>query len=97
VKLASTDHSLVLREGIVTTEEQHDLDVLGVAKTAREEKIRARDEELRRRAETDARMAYLYRKLVLKEPDQPSLIQIQTTAPAQQPVEEQEEIGAFGD
>ncbi len=43
VKMENVDHGLVLTEGIVTTEEQHDLDKLGIAKNAREEKIRARD------------------------------------------------------
>ena len=46
VKLPTTEHSLYLRDNIVTTEEQHDLDRLGIAKTAREEKIRARDAKL---------------------------------------------------
>ena len=47
VPLTSKDHSLVLREEIVTNEVQHDLDHLGIAKTAREEKIRARDAKLK--------------------------------------------------
>jgi len=68
VNLNSTDHSLVLREEIVTVEAQHDLDKLGIAKNAREEKIRARDEKLRKENE---RMAKLYRQHVLKEPPTP--------------------------
>ena len=36
-------HSLLLRENILTTELQHDLDKLRIAKNAREEKKRARD------------------------------------------------------
>ncbi|HOL70548.1 MAG TPA: radical SAM protein [Bryobacteraceae bacterium] len=76
VKLDSTEHSLVLREELITIEEQHDLDALGIAKTAREEKARARDERLRRMQE-DARMAKLYRQYVLKEPQQPELVQIE--------------------
>jgi hypothetical protein len=35
VPLQNTDHSLVLRQDIVTTEVQHDLDRLGIAKNAR--------------------------------------------------------------
>ena len=70
---------LRLREEIVTNEVQHDLDKLGIAKTAREEKTRARDAKLAagqsgqaRGAEKndpayDARMAQLYREVVLKE------------------------------
>jgi hypothetical protein len=74
VKMESTEHSLVLREGIVTEEEQHDLDKLGIAKNAREEKIRARDAKLAAQrgpkkddAAYNARMAALYREVVLKE------------------------------
>src|SRR5262249_28358334 len=65
---------LRLREEIVTNEVQHDLDKLGIAKTAREEKIRARDAKLaaQRGAQKNdeaynARMAALYREVVLKE------------------------------
>jgi hypothetical protein len=41
---------------------QHDLDDKGIAKNAREEKIRARDQQLHHQ-----QMADLYRKVVLKE------------------------------
>jgi hypothetical protein len=80
VKMESTDHSLVLRDGIVTEEEQHDLDKLGIAKNAREEKLRARDAKIQASGGNgqsrgpkkndeayDARMAALYREVVLKE------------------------------
>ncbi len=74
VKMESTQHSLVLRDGIVTEEEQHDLDKLGIAKNSREEKIRARDAkqaDARGPKKDDpaynARMAALYREVVLKE------------------------------
>jgi uncharacterized radical SAM superfamily Fe-S cluster-containing enzyme len=98
VKLKSTEHRLMLREGIVTEETQKDLDRLGVAKTAREEKMRARDEKLRRQQEEeDARMLALYRKHVLKEPET-NLVQIGGIAPAPAPAEtRREEIGALGD
>jgi hypothetical protein len=43
VKMDDETHTLLLRENIVTTELQHDLDNLGIAKNAREEKKRARD------------------------------------------------------
>jgi uncharacterized radical SAM superfamily Fe-S cluster-containing enzyme len=79
VNLNSTEHSLVLREGIITAEEQHDLDKLGIAKNAREEKIRARNEKLKQQQE-NARMAKLYRKHILKESDKPELVEIQTLA-----------------
>jgi 7,8-dihydro-6-hydroxymethylpterin dimethyltransferase len=68
---------LRLREDLVTNELQHDLDKLGIAKTAREEKTRARDAKQKLDAEArgpqkndeayNARMASLYREVVLKE------------------------------
>jgi hypothetical protein len=65
---------LRLREEIVTNEQQQDLDKLGIAKNAREEKKRARDAkaaEGRGPQKNDeaynARMASLYREVVLKE------------------------------
>jgi hypothetical protein len=55
----------------VTQEEQRDLDKLGIAKNAREEKLRARDAKARGPQKNDeaynARMAALYREVVLKE------------------------------
>src|SRR2546421_1838469 len=67
VKMESTQHSLVLKDGIVTLEEQHDLEKLGIAKNAREEKIRARDLKQKNDPAYNARMAALYREVVLKE------------------------------
>jgi uncharacterized radical SAM superfamily Fe-S cluster-containing enzyme len=95
VPLATTDHRLVLRDEIVTLEKQKDLDNLGIAKTAREEKMRARDEKLRLQQEAEnARMMALYKKHVLKEPES-GLVQIGLAKPA--PVQEQETTGALGD
>ncbi|MEW6125984.1 MAG: radical SAM protein [Acidobacteriota bacterium] len=70
VGLVSVDHSLVLKDELVTNEIQHDLDNLGIAKTAREEKQRARAERLRQEQE-NARMAKLYRQHILKEQSEP--------------------------
>jgi len=85
VKMDDETHTLLLRENIVTTELQHDLDNLGIAKNAREEKKRARDAKAALavdHSETpvaghrgpqkndeayNARMASLYREVVLKE------------------------------
>src|SRR2546430_10909523 len=67
VKMESTQHSVVLKDGIVTLEEQHDLEKLGIAKNAREEKIRARDLKQKNDPAYNARMAALYREVVLKE------------------------------
>jgi uncharacterized radical SAM superfamily Fe-S cluster-containing enzyme len=75
VKLDSTEHHLVLHDEIVTNDAQHDLEQMGVAKNAREEKLRARAERVRQEAEK-LRMAKLYRELVLKEQAAPELVQI---------------------
>jgi 7,8-dihydro-6-hydroxymethylpterin dimethyltransferase len=99
VGLADTNHALTLREEIVTNEVQTDLDKLGIAKTAREEKIRARDEKLRKSKDAEnAKMMELYKKHVLKEPES-NLVQIKGLgiAPAPKPAEKPEEIGTMGD
>ncbi len=76
VELSSVDHSMVLDRDAVEAGRQMDLDDAGIAKTAREEKIRARDERLKANQE-NARMAKLYREHVLNEaPDEP-VMQIQ--------------------
>jgi uncharacterized radical SAM superfamily Fe-S cluster-containing enzyme len=79
VKLSSTEHRLVLKDEIVTNESQHDLERLGVAKNAREEKLRARAERNKlddKRDKENFRMAKLYREFVLKEKAGPELVQI---------------------
>ena len=73
VALSTTDHSLVLDAAAVAAGKQTDLDEAGIAKNAREEKLRARAASKNVDAE-NARMAELYRQQVLKE--QPT-IQIQ--------------------
>ncbi len=93
VNLEDKEHALYLRENIVTNEVQHDLDKLGIAKTAREEKTRARDAKLaaqrgpeKNDAAYDARMAALYREVVLKEKpatsDEAGFIPLGAIAPA---------------
>jgi hypothetical protein len=94
VKMEDETHSLLLRDDIVTTELQHDLDNLGIAKNAREEKKRARDAKaasgsglpasatpvsselpvigqhrgpVKNDEAYNARMAAMYREVVLKE------------------------------
>jgi len=71
VPLASTAHSLKLNEDAVRAGAQTDLDQLGIAKNAREEKIKARQhkspEDAAREAAQNAEMAKLYRQHVLKE------------------------------
>ena len=76
---------------------QKDLDELGIAKTAREEKKRARDEKLRQEQENE-RMAKLYRQHVLKEQPGAELVQLTPIAPAKPKSEEKTEaVGSFGD
>jgi uncharacterized radical SAM superfamily Fe-S cluster-containing enzyme len=77
VALDSTAHSLKLDESIITNEIQHDLDDLGIAKNAREEKHRARAMKLS--DQENERMAKLYRQHILKEPSSPDtqIVQLQ--------------------
>jgi len=86
VRLSSTEHHLVLKEEIVTNESQHDLEQLGIAKNAREEKVRARAERNKSANKLDdenLRMAKLYREFVLKEQPVPALVQIELGATMQ--------------
>jgi uncharacterized radical SAM superfamily Fe-S cluster-containing enzyme len=101
VALPNADHSMVLREDIITNDVQHDLDKLGIAKNSGEEKLRARAAK-QKQAEEDARMAKLYRQHVLKEQPTPELVTLSAIKPAAKPapiehVEEREEVGSFGD
>jgi hypothetical protein len=79
VPLPSTAHTLKLNAEAVAAGAQTDLDVLGIAKNARDEKIAARKkkdmspEEQARHAE----MEKLYRQHVLKEAPAAPVIQIQ--------------------
>jgi uncharacterized radical SAM superfamily Fe-S cluster-containing enzyme len=101
VKAVDTRTSyVVLRDEDVNKKRQTDLDEVGVAKNAREEKIRARDERLRQQAENE-RMAKLYRQMVLKEKEPEGLVQIAMPLPAAKPqtakAESEKEVGSFGD
>ena len=77
--MASKDHTLLLNAEAVAKGAQTDLDALGIAKNARDEKIAARKkkdmtpEELRKHEE----MERLYRQHVLKEAPAAPVIQIQ--------------------
>ncbi len=97
---------LVLNEEHVNAKAQDDLDRLGIPKFARDEKRLARDAKLKNDPEYHRRMARLYRKHVLKEPDADAFVPLGTIAPANgktsQPeaakaAEEREEVGAMGD
>ena len=75
----------LLQEKLITNEEQRDLDRLGIAKNAREEKLRARDARLKQ-AE-DERMAKLYRQVILKEPAKENFVSINSLAQSASQVE----------
>jgi uncharacterized radical SAM superfamily Fe-S cluster-containing enzyme len=105
VPLPSKDHSLVLKDELVTLDVQHDLDDKGIAKTAREEKKRKRDavlEAAQAKAENE-RMMKLYKQHVLQEPvPEGGFVPLNSLggikpAPVKKAVEKREEIGTFGD
>ncbi len=95
VNLPSTEHSLILRAEDVNRERQHDLEIAGIAKTAREEKLRARDAKLKEQAKNE-QMMKLYREHVLGEKPQNDLVPLGSIAPAKS-AEKKEEVGSFGD
>src|SRR4051812_39572679 len=111
VNLASADHSLILNLEDVNAAAQHDLDDKGIAKTAREEKIRKRNAEMARKASEDAKMAKLYREVILKEKPveagfvpvnalggiSPAAPKPQALAHSDETLEKREEVGSFGD
>src|SRR5438309_3661740 len=101
VGLNQSAHKLNLNEEHVHAGRNTTLDDLGIAKTAREEKTRARDQKLKKSAE-DARMEALYREHNLKEPKpepQGGFLPLGGTAPAapkaEATQEKKEEV--FGD
>src|SRR5207244_4123500 len=94
VNMESSEHTLKLNAEHVAAGKQTDLDELGIAKTARQEKIRARDEKLKQTRE-DARMAKLYRQHILKEEPTPDTQIVQLGLG--KTVKKQEEVGSFGD
>jgi hypothetical protein len=94
----------VLNEEHVKAGRQHDLDDKGIAKTAREEKLRARDAALKEKLENE-KMARLYREHVLGEKKIEGFVPLDgllakpLAPPPSKPtvVEKQEEVGAMGD
>jgi uncharacterized radical SAM superfamily Fe-S cluster-containing enzyme len=103
VPLSSKEHHLVLVEEHVKADRQHDLDDKGIAKTAREEKTRARDEALKKKLEEE-KMMRLYREHVLGEKKVEGFVPLDgllssgnapKTVPP--PAEKREEVGAMGD
>src|SRR6201995_3829135 len=74
-------YDLVLNDEHVQAAANDTFDKSGIAKNAREEKIRARDAKIKQDAE-NARMAKLYRKEVLGEQEQPGFISLGEIKPA---------------
>jgi uncharacterized radical SAM superfamily Fe-S cluster-containing enzyme len=104
VRLNTTDHHLTLNAEHVAFKRQTDLDELGIAKNAREEKIRARDMKLKMQEDAkNAQMAKLYREVVLKEQKQEGFVGIDSLIGngnangGIKPASKQEEVGSFGD
>jgi hypothetical protein len=95
VGMAHQGHKLQLNQEHVNAEANHTLDDLGIAKNAREEKMRARDEKIKADAE-NARMAKLYREHVLGEKPIEGLIRLDAIAPAK-PVATRAEEPVAGD
>jgi hypothetical protein len=91
VQLASTSHNLVLDPEAVAAGRQTDLDEKGIAKTAREEKLRARAEQRKQSAENE-RMAALYRQHVLKEAAPEPVIQIKGLGGSKKSQQEVQEV-----
>jgi 7,8-dihydro-6-hydroxymethylpterin dimethyltransferase len=104
VNLPSKEHSLILNQEAVDAGIQHDLDDKGIAKTAREEKIRKRNADLAKKTAEDARMEKLYREVVLKEkPVEGGFVPLESLGikpaprPVVKPAVKKEEVGSFGD
>jgi hypothetical protein len=86
VGMTHVGHELKLNMDHVNSEANHTLDELGIAKNAREEKIRARDvkskeDKLKHDAE-NAQMAKLYREHVLGEKPIDGLVRLDAIKPA---------------
>jgi tetraether lipid synthase len=112
VPLAEYEDYLVLNEEHVNAKAQDDLDRMGIAKYARDEKIAKQKAKLAEDPEHNKRMEKLYRKHVLREPEPEPLFQISAKAEetngggscsAPEPtvqienVEKREEVGTMGD
>ena len=93
-KQVSIDHQdkyeLTLNEADVNAAANDTFDKNGIARNAREEKIRARDAKMKLDAE-NAHMAKLYRKEILGEQEQPGFISLNEIKPAA-PVQEEEPV-----
>jgi uncharacterized radical SAM superfamily Fe-S cluster-containing enzyme len=77
VPLESTEHSMSLDPDAMAAAAQTDLDAKGIAKTARDEKIKARLDRDQHTPAYHASMERLYREHILHEKTAPPVIQIQ--------------------
>ena len=88
VGMGFVGHELKLNMEHVNSEANHTLDNLGIAKNAREEKIRARDNKAKSNADQikqdaeNAKMAKLYREHVLGEKPVEGLVSLDSIRPA---------------
>ncbi len=96
VGMTHVGHDLALNMEHVNSEANHALDDLGIAKNAREEKLRARDTKQIVDAAENARMAKLYREHVLGEKPVEGLVRLDSITPAR-PVEQREADLVAGD
>jgi hypothetical protein len=81
VGMGGAEHTLILNDEHVHAAANDTFEKSGIAKNAREEKIRARDAKLKQDAE-NARMAKLYREHVLGEKPVEGIVPISSIAPA---------------
>jgi uncharacterized radical SAM superfamily Fe-S cluster-containing enzyme len=94
VNMSHVGHELNLNMEHVNAEANHTLDELGIAKNAREEKLRARAVTTADKIKSDAenaKMAKLYREHVLGEKPIEGLVRLDSIAPAK-PVETREPV-----
>lgn len=80
VSMDSVFHSLKLNEEAVAAGAQTDMEDKGIAKNAREEKLRARAEMIKEQ-EKNKEMEKLYRKHVLKEPEVQGFVSLDAIKP----------------
>src|SRR5579863_3838264 len=93
VGMTEVGHTLNLNMEHVNSEANHTLDTLGIAKNAREERLRARNQTTADKVKSDAenaRMAKLYREQVLGEKPIEGLVRLDSIAPAK-PIARKEE------
>jgi hypothetical protein len=98
--MTQVGHELVLNMEHVNSEANHTLDIAGIAKNAREEKLRARATTTADKVKADAenaRMAKLYREQVLGEKPVEGLVRLDSIAPAKPVAKQQETDLVAGD